>query len=96
MIERRKDRRSASDLSGIVFYSQRTLGDCLICDTSAFGARITFQTAAPLPQVFELHVPHQRAHYRAYTKWRKDRQAGIKLERLVAPQRQHHLKSQVI
>ncbi len=78
MDNRRNALRSRSFIKGrIQFNNGQASFDCLVRDLSQTGARLAVAGSAPLPDVFDLHLPSKDAHYRAQVRWRHADEIGV-------------------
>jgi hypothetical protein len=78
-IERRREPRLRTLLTGIIALDHNSTFDCVIRSLSAHGARIAIADAHRLPETFDLVIPHHRQTHRAALLWRHGEQAGLVL-----------------
>lgn len=77
--ESRSQVRVRTFLKGrIVFNNGNSTFDCLVRDLSGTGAKLVLTQTATLPEVFDLHILHKGAIYRAQIRWRRTDQIGVR------------------
>lgn len=78
MTERRKFPRRASYLGGrIVFNHRSSTVDCLLRNISETGAKLTFSSSVPVPDVFEVVIHKKSESRQARMIWRRMDEAGV-------------------
>jgi hypothetical protein len=81
MLERRKQQRQRTYWGGkISFNRHQSLLDCLVRNTSEFGAKLVLSGTTFLPRDFDLQIPKHRTEYRARIVWRRADEVGVQFE----------------
>ena len=86
MQERRASPRQKTLLVGkIVYNGGQVVLDCMVREMSenGNGARLTFGEVAAVPEQFDLHITSKGTIYRAQVKWRRIREVGVQIEKVV-------------
>ncbi len=76
MTQPRKAERVRSFLSAQVIFSKAPAVDCLVKNFSPAGVRLEIADGMPLPNEFELSIPHKGRTYRARVVWRGEGMVG--------------------
>src|SRR5262249_11894193 len=81
MLDRRKHERRPTYWGGkISFNRHQSLLDCLVRNTSEFGATLVLTGTTFLPRDFDLQIPKHQAEYRARIVWRRAEEVGVQFE----------------
>jgi hypothetical protein len=78
MQERRRAVRQKSFLRGNIQFNQgRNSADCLIRDTTTFGARLVCSDSISTPDVIDVYIPQKEQTFRAHVIWRHGQEIGV-------------------
>lgn len=72
MTQPRKAERIRSLLSAQVIFANAPSVSCIVKNFSPAGVRLEIPDRMPLPNEFELHIPHKGRTYHARVAWRGD------------------------
>lgn len=72
MTQPRKAERIRSLLSAQVIFANAPSVSCIVKNFSPAGARLEIPDRMPLPNEFDLHIPHKGRTYHARVAWRGD------------------------
>ncbi len=78
--ERRKTSRRAVQEPALVAFRGGANAACTITNIGSGGARLEFEVAVPLPEMFELHSSKSRRAVLVRLVWQRDRSAGVCFE----------------
>jgi len=70
MTQPRKAERVRSFMSAQVMFNSAPAIDCLVKNFSTAGVRLEISDGMPLPNEFELNIPHKGRTYHARVAWR--------------------------
>ena len=76
MIQARKAERFRSFMSAQVMFNTAPAIDCLVKNFSPAGVRLEISDRTPLPNEFDLNIPHKGKMYYARVAWRGDGTVG--------------------
>ena len=77
-VERRKITRHKSFLRGMIYFNnRRNVVDCLIRDSSPYGARLIFSDAVTTPDALDLYIPQKEQTLRIHVIWRHGQEVGV-------------------
>ena len=81
-MERRNQDRTPAYWAGRINYNRDLSSlECVVRNASATGAKLILPGAMMFaPREFHLHVPKQRAEYRAKVVWRQREELGVRFE----------------
>jgi hypothetical protein len=80
MSENRSATRWPSCLKGKVLADDGRVIDCLVRDFSETGAKIELPSTTKLPNTIDLFFPLRQETFRAYIRWRGDKEVGLTFE----------------
>lgn len=77
MTQPRKAERVRSFMSAQVMYGSAPAIDCVVKNFSIAGVRLEICDRMPLPNEFELNIPHKGRTYRGRVAWRGEGIVGV-------------------
>jgi hypothetical protein len=81
MRDRRKEQRWPAFLAGTISFNRRlSVADCIVRNTSSFGARLVFHNTPFVPDEFELTIAQKNIECRVRTCWRRFDEIGVEIQ----------------